>query len=553
MSAFAPTAPMPVPIDATQADFDDSCFVTPAPEKRALPTMPDDDLSEFEFDPLPGCGKYRIFQARFTFYMENFCNRSINYYNTRLRELGLALQPLCSDVAIGAVEVGARRLQPHFHCFVHLHKQMALSTFKPLLLTKLFAIFDTIDIELGYYIRPSKHYSDDKYSVDQCRAYCIKNGALYQTPVSDPNPKVERGPRTRLAVSTSPLKPAFKDCLDCPDYFLKKDKKLRMELARLYLKRDHDLDCADAPTVTLYEKVHSLYGEELGRHLFPEVYYQSAGLSVRKNFPTAENTIVYPTADEIEMFWIHGPAGAGKTSFINALYPNHYSKNKATAYWEAYNFIDHSTENPHMVVCFNEVDTPFDLMAFSPNQSSFDTIKNVLDIYPFPVEVKHQQQRMIRPRRIFITSNTTISSLMHAVRSFVHQALPNNKFFGIDVNRLEAALSRRVVEVDIDDVLKAYRVKCLRNIKALNIGGIVCESNWDVVRDKINETIDRMAQGIMEQQTGISRIKEDWTYYAKMCQENLKQFRFMTYHDVVNGNLPIDLNYLMSEISYAFK
>lgn len=253
------------------------------------------------------------------------------------------------------------------------------------------------------------------------------------------------------------------------------------------------------------------------------------------------------------MFWIHGPAGAGKTSFINALYPNHYSKNKATAYWEAYNFIDHSTENPHMVVCFNEVDTPFDLMAFSPNQSSFDTIKNVLDIYPFPVEVKHQQQRMIRPRRIFITSNTTISSLMHAVRSFVHQALPNNKFFGIDVNRLEAALSRRVVEVDIDDVLKAYRVKCLRNIKALNIGGIVCESNWDVVRDKINETIDRMAQGIMEQQTGISRIKEDWTYYAKMCQENLKQFRFMTYHDVVNGNLPIDLNYLMSEISYAFK
>lgn len=96
-----------------------------------------------------------------------------------------------------------------------------------------------------------------------------------------------------------------------------------------------------------------------------------------------------PTLDVLENEWHVGPTGTGKTRHCRTKWPDAYLKNN-TKWWEGY--ADQET------VIIDEM---------GPNQIGGQHMKQWADHYPFPMESKGSG-RVIRPKRIIVTSNYTI-------------------------------------------------------------------------------------------------------------------------------------------------
>lgn len=400
--------------------------------------------------------KWRVFHLRIN-----------NLTDANVMQVIDAYRPHAREVTCGVREVGKSSGIAHHHFHVVMLEQTTLFRMRSLLPLLLLNQCGPDDV----YLAPSLHYSDSSKTIEMNRDYCTKNGVFHSYVLSS-KPRVVGSKRALVVDDPDDLSgfPAELPSAEDPillNLAFNLSKDARYKLARRYVPDSDDL----AP-LALYEQMHRIHGHNTAKAFFTELYHTTAGLSVRKAFPGNQSAVVFPGSDDQEVLWIEGPAGSGKTSFLQLLYPGNYQKNKDTVYWETYNFTDHTVNNPHMAVVFNELDTVHDLLAFSPNSSSFDTVKNMLDVFPFPIEIKHKAQELIRPRRIFITSNTTLSHIMHMANILSRQSNHGNKLFGLDVNTLSAALHRRMISVSIDEVLEVYNCFVVKKIPFLGFGGV---------------------------------------------------------------------------------
>lgn len=95
---------------------------------------------------------------------------------------------------------------------------------------------------------------------------------------------------------------------------------------------------------------------------------------------------------ELQHEWWIGPTGSGKSKLVWEIYPNHYQK-QLNKWWDGYT-------NEEIVV----------IEEWSPkNEVSGSQLKIWADRYPFPGQIKGGTLQKIRPRKIIVLSNYTIS------------------------------------------------------------------------------------------------------------------------------------------------
>lgn len=476
---------------------------------------PEDPFVDEDLDRATSTGRFRVFHFR--------CNDLTDREVDNLKEL---LIPITREFVIGQQEIGQFRGTKHHHVHIHLMRQHSLAQLKrvlqPILLNR--SIY-----RKEYYLAPAKFYFDNRYTEADNREYATKNGIYFQhvlrpdipprrrpTPPSSDEAE-EEGNLDEHEAYLSSLK--YPLTMDDVDKIHAIPKAVRHEFARKLL------DFPEKASVTsLYETMHKKFGHLAGLAFFQEQYYQTTGTNIRK-LNVATLNVDFPSADEQEIVWITGPAGTGKTTFVNLLYPNHYVKNKDTQFWESYNFLDHSVNNPHMCVVFNELDLLSDLQSFSANGVSFDAIKNMLDIRPFPIEIKHKNQELIRPRRIYITSNTDLRHICDTAHLMARHDNSSNKIFRLDAQTLYEALNRRVKTVHVDELLETYGVFCIKDMKDIPFGGIFPLEHKGKIRAELLELID-LNIDVLELHDRVASLRKKW---EKTTVEYLSRFRWKPY------------------------
>lgn len=87
--------------------------------------------------------------------------------------------------------------------------------------------------------------------------------------------------------------------------------------------------------------------------------------------------------------WHYGPTGTGKSRTVREMYPHAYIANPTSLFWDAY----HDQE----VVIIEDLDKYHVKLGYH--------LKIWADHYDFPVESKGKGARMVRPKKIIVTSN----------------------------------------------------------------------------------------------------------------------------------------------------
>lgn len=532
------------------------------PEKNVI-DLEENACSEMDEDLTVNIrGKYRVFHIR--------VNNPTEDDYTAWKKMAITH---CKEFIISNVEYGGRRAQPHVHIHAQFTQQKYVSNVEKLMFAHREGPSSLANLRKGhdYYVAPAAFYTDTSKTAADNKNYCIKNGIYWEFKNTWDHPKfnhfITPAPNSNVATPMAPIK-RYKQQKEestetVPDWLEEMDfpRELDNETADLITKipknsrhRFVQKRLGFPPktgVMTLYQACHRSWGQGTAYCFFPETYHSTSGLSVRKMFPSIQDRN-FPKPDEQEVLWITGSAGSGKTSFANLLYPGHYSKNKGTAYWEAFDFTDHSIANPHMTVVFNELDTVQDLIAFSPNGRSFDTIKNMLDVRPFPVEIKHGAQEMIRPRRIIITSNTTLPKLMHDLSMLSRHDTSNNMFYGINVHVLHAALARRIIQIDINQLLDAYGLICIPKMKHIPFGGVFAKKNKNKILNELRDIIMNTSdisdiENIDDQITAFLYEQETTTI------EYLAPMRKKTFTEIIRQKNPPSVQCIMNEIDKLFQ
>jgi len=102
---------------------------------------------------------------------------------------------------------------------------------------------------------------------------------------------------------------------------------------------------------------------------------------------TARDGAAAPLDGVLDNMWVHGAAGVGKDTFVNTLAPRAFIKEPDTKWWDGYDGDDDVT-----------------IRDLGPDHDP-RVVKVWADRYPFQAEVKGSSLGMIRPKRIFVTSN----------------------------------------------------------------------------------------------------------------------------------------------------
>lgn len=500
------------------------------PLKRGDPPMDNEDIEipreESKYR------KFRVFHLR----MNNVTSEELEKWKDLIKEH-------CREGIISNVEYGRERGIPHVHCHLQTVNQFTVQA-----ITKLFIPETPKRKEnLDYHISPGKFYFNNKFTVENNREYVMKRGIQWQYNKDASHNRTSL--RNEVPLSTEEEAEYLSFLNNLPEKptvnTLESIMRIPRHIRHEYIRKSFNMP-EKTGIISLYEKCHKVMGHNYGHAFFNETYHSTQAMSVRKLYPCIRD-VSFPTSEEIEILWIYGGAGTGKTSFANLLYPGAYLKNKDTVYWESYDFTDHSLENPHMCVIFNELDTVQDLLSFSPNQKSFDTIKNIMDINPFPIEIKHRSQEMIRPRRIIITSNTTLDHIMNTLTYTARHDTPNNPFFMIDVGTLSQALKRRVIEVHIKELLDTYGLFCWPKMKTLHFGGVFPQKYKAEIKNELADCVQHVyRQGREELNHEVKLLRQKW---EKKTIDYLECFRYVKYTEVKEMISPPSLTDVLDELA----
>lgn len=497
----------------------------PSPRKRTLPGFISCEWKEKRDRAIQSNGKWQIWHFR----VNNPGQDELDYWKNLTFE--------CRELIIGNYEQGQFRNVEHVHMHIHLKRQKTIGQMK----TMLFPHGTTRLNNIDYYLAPSRHYFDSSCSPELNKDYCTKNGIMFhhregETRCTMPG-EYYADEIEEVEEVLDPDSPTFEE--DC----VRVGKKARIAFARKLLRC-----AADESMLNMYAMLCRDHGRRVANALLPDQRYSANGPRVQKEHPDFTIRTDFPSAEEQEVWWISGPAGAGKSAFLRMLFPGAYTKNKDTAYWESYNYNDHSVNNPHMAVVFNELDSPQDMLNFSPNKASFDAIKNLFDIYEFPIEIKHCAQQMIRPRRIAITSNTTVNHIMACIQTLSRHDVPNNKFFGLDVRTLSQAITRRLVQIHINDLLDLYDCFCFRKLKDLNFGGVFHKSLRGEMSEKLQTLISDTSLKGLDLITKVSDLKKEMEVRT---MELLAPLRWMPTWAIRASKKPLDREGLLEQIQCA--
>lgn len=508
---------------AETAIWSDSSSPVVLPSRKRLPSMPVIEMNldshfEGELDHLVGTqyGRYQYFHLRLTRPEDS----ELDYIKSIAPEH-------CHELLISELEIGSKRLNPHVHIFVHLKERKTLSWVDSLFIKSARPVGTRCRQQpADYYAGVSKHYFDNSLSVENCRCYVTKNGINWSHISS--TAKFSRENVLQSVVAT------LDNVADNPESWLTLPKHVRTMKAKQLLGLPSDLVL---PNIVLYERVHRELGELEGKCLFPELYQRNEAINVRKQYPALGNVRFCDGAD-VECWWVTGEPGTGKTGFMDMLYPLHYKKDKGTMYWESFNYVDQGVENPHQCVVFNEMDSLTDMTSFSSNKNSFDTIKNILDVYPFPIEIKHKAQQMVRPRRVIITSNTTIDNIMSIAELKSRPYHFSNDLFGLNISALDGAIKRRVKVIDIKELKETYNVFTFRRFPQLEFGGVFhCDFKDEIRREVLTIALD----DDMSPADRILASKQLKKKYDELTIEKLKVWRYVPYEVVKASAIPIDI------------
>lgn len=148
--------------------------------------------------------------------------------------------------------------------------------------------------------------------------------------------------------------------------------------------------------------------------------------------------------EELDNIMIVGKPNCGKSSAVDFIYPNCYRKIKNNEKWDNYFNL-----NPdHQVVYFDELD---DIESLEQCCGGLEGLKTILDVYPFAVRQNYgNRQLMIRPKKIIITSNFSLSEIL---------STPNK--YGRITSHLEMklkALKRRFKCYTIEEFHKLHNI-----------------------------------------------------------------------------------------------
>ena len=130
-----------------------------------------------------------------------------------------------------------------------------------------------------------------------------------------------------------------------------------------------------------------------------------------------------------------------------------------------------------------------------------------------------------------------------------HDTPSNLSLFRMDVNTLEAALTRRLKMVNINEVLETYNCFCIPRIASIDFGGVFHCS----LREEILTQLKALTY---QYSSDITKLKEEVKIIrAEMTQATidlLAPFRWMRYDDVRRIRFPPSTEQLIQEIESAF-
>lgn len=261
----------------------------------------------------------------------------------------------CEYINIGAIEPNKTRTGSHFHTIIKFKRSYGLGSVKKLLL-------------LNQKLNPFDWYMATKYtrtkSLEHMVKYAIKNGSRYETTANNntlpPIQDIEHDVNPTKGLTPDELFDLrYKKCqlLDI-HWFSKYDKKF--SLTQGY--KTMVANCQHREDLTNLTRLCNWY--------------------------------------------IWGPPGLGKSSLIDFMFPGCYKKIRTNDKMDSYS----NYKKEHEVVVFDELDT---VDAFDRCMGGLEEFKTWSDVYPFPVRNNYGfQQIMIRPKRIVITSNLDIHSVL---------------------------------------------------------------------------------------------------------------------------------------------
>lgn len=229
------------------------------------------------------------------------------------------------------------------------------------------------------------------------------------------------------------------------------------------------------------------------------------GLTLRNLWHTrSQQTIDIDTFDGI---FITGGTGKGKSAIVKLLYIGNRKPYRKILGCKWFNNYDNEK-----YIWLDELDTFISLKQMGGSEF----MKLLCSNTGLPVEIKGSEI-FIRPYGVIITSN------LKDIQALINTINPrDNDNFGLNTRELQAQLSRRFFEIDIDKLHEVYNTFCYPQCKITGFGGVYRKE----LIDEINEFVDNEKQLLKEVKIQLKMVfQNNFSKYKVKLNEINKKMR----------------------------
>lgn len=367
----------------------------------------------------------------------------------------------CKEGAVSGIETGKNKDNPHIHVIMRLQKDMTQSA-----LAKKIGIFTGKIHPTEYCLQPVYGNWADAYN------YTIKGAENGLEPVL-------------IKISESRSVIANR----------KEEKKTETDEQIDALCKEFGVDTNEKTAVKYKQLLKKGCNKKVLDDLMVGMAASSIGKAAAKEFGLDD--LEAREVDVLLSLWFYGSPGCGKTELINMLYPGCYQKARTTDGFNGYRFDSFDeNENPHQVVWFDEVDTPYGLLnMLGKNNKGLETVKQVFGDAPYPVDMKYSDQIMVRPKLTIVTANIIIDKILQRIKdaSNPNSACYNKDFFGNEDDSIFALLRRiERYHVTPEFLEEVYGLKKMNRNK-YGLGGLFCIHHIEDINKEFTESLVKYA------------------------------------------------------------